>query len=299
MKMKYINKAFRSTTVAVIAMAATIIDEYQANGYDLTLRQLYYQFVARDLLDNTEASYNRLGTIINEARLAGMIDWNSIVDRTRNLKKRAHWDSPSQILQSARDSFYMDRWTNQYTKVEVWIEKDALTGVLSRVCRQLDVPYFSCRGYVSQSEMWRAGQRVIRYLDGSDGAEVPKDNVIILHLGDHDPSGMDMSRDLQARLDLFGANAYIKRIALNMDQIQELNPPPNPAKLSDSRCAGYINEYGDSSWELDALSPEYIEDLVRLEIENYIDPDLLAVVLKRESYYKQKLSNFVDQAKDL
>lgn len=78
---------------------------------------------------------------------------------------------------------------------------------------------------------------------------------VILHLGDHDPSGIDMTRDISDRLELFGADVEVKRIALNWDQIDEFTPPPNPAKLSDSRAGAYIAEYGDESWELDALEP--------------------------------------------
>ena len=73
---------FRASSLAIIDQANEIIDEYQADGYDLTLRQLYYQFVARNLIPNSQSEYNKLGTAINNGRLAGLIDWDAIKDRT-------------------------------------------------------------------------------------------------------------------------------------------------------------------------------------------------------------------------
>lgn len=160
----------------------------------------------------------------------------------------------------------------------MWIEKEALAGVFQNVCNELDVNYFSCRGYVSQSEMWRAAMRIRRYETGRTGSSLGPVNrrqrVRILHFGDHDPSGIDMTRDIQERLDLFGATCRVKRIALNMDQIEEYEPPPNPAKLSDARAKQYVREHGYESWELDALEPKLLTQLVRDEVLELRDEDL-------------------------
>jgi len=147
------------------------------------------------------------------------------------------------------------------------VEKDALVGVIARACQPLDVPYFACRGYSSDSEMWRAAQRFLRY---EDNGQIP----YIIHLGDHDPSGIDMTRDIEDRLNLFNARPYVKRIALNYDQVEMYNPPPNPAKETDSRWEGYVAEYNTySSWELDALDPNVIVDLITGEILALRDDD--------------------------
>ncbi|WP_320784142.1 hypothetical protein [Streptomyces sp. CRN 30] len=263
----YIAKKFSPRSLNLIATAERICRQYAEQGFDLTLRQLYYQFVARDLLPNKQSEYKRLGSIVNDARLAGLLDWNYIVDRTRNLRGLSHWDSPHEVIRSAAAGYRTERWANQPHRVEVWIEKDALVGVIAGVCQRYDVDYFSCRGYTSQSELWGAAQRMIRY---QRAGQKP----VIIHLGDHDPSGVDMTRDIRERLDLFEADVDVRRIALNMDQVEEHQPPPNPAKLTDSRATGYIREHGRSSWELDALEPTLLDQLIEEEIWSWRDIDL-------------------------
>ena len=262
----YVDKNFKAASLEIIDQANEIIEEYAAQGFSLTLRQLYYQFVARDLIPNTERSYKRIGSIVNDGRMAGLIDWDSIEDRTRNLETTLRLRDPAHAIEVIRNQYGIDMWSNQPERVEVWIEKEALVGVISDVCRRHDVPYFACRGYVSQSEQWRAAQRT---------REHP---TTILHLGDHDPSGMDMTRDNQDRLNTFNRLGHcvphVKRIALNMDQIEEYSPPPNPAKMTDSRFASYITEYGASSWELDALEPRMMVNLIENHILNLRDEDL-------------------------
>jgi hypothetical protein len=243
----------------IIGHANKIIAGYQAQGFDLTLRQLYYQFVARDLLPNQQKEYKRLGEILLEGRMAGLVDWLAIIDRTRNLADLSHWDSPAQIVQAVAEQFRVDLWATQPNRVEVWVEKDAAIGVVMGICQQLDVPYFSCRGYTSVSEIWSAAQRLRRH--AKNGQEP-----VILHFGDHDPSGIDMTRDITDRLATFGMPLDVRRMALNMDQVEEYNPPPNPAKETDSRHAGYLQLYGDESWELDALEPAVLAALIRKEV---------------------------------
>lgn len=262
---QYQHKRFRADSLARIAKANDIIAEYQEQGFDLTLRQLYYQFVSRDLIPNNQKSYDNLGALISDARLAGLIDWNTIQDRTRNLQSNSHWDSPDDIVDACSRQYRVDLWENQPYRPEVWIEKDALIGVIEGVCTELDVPYFSCRGYTSQSEMWRAGQRLLKY---GRNKQIP----IIFHFGDHDPSGIDMTRDIRDRLEMFtGGEVRIERQALNMDQIEEFDPPPNFAKITDSRADAYIAEFGEESWELDALEPAEIVSLIRRAVTNVRD----------------------------
>jgi hypothetical protein len=265
-KIEYVPKNFRDDTLIIIDQANAIITEYEAQGFDLTLRQLYYQFVARDLIPNTQRDYKKLGNIINDARLAGLIDWDSIVDRTRNLQARGHWESPEEIIQSAEQGYHIDFWARQEYRPEVWVEKDALIGVFAGVCNELDVPFFACRGYNSQSEMWAASQRFLHYIDDN---QTP----IILHFGDHDPSGVDMTRDIIDRLELFTEywGVKVKRLALNWDQVEQYSPPPNPAKISDTRATAYIAEFGEDSWELDAMEPQVLVNLVRDAINDIVD----------------------------
>lgn len=289
----YKPKTFTAPTLAVIDTANDIIAEYADQGYDLTLRQLYYQFVARDFLPNTDRSYKRLGAIISDARLAGLLDWRAITDRTRNLRQLPHWTDAREIIRASAQGFQLDRWLNQPYRVEVWVEKDALAGVVESVCEPLDVPFFSCRGYTSQSEMWEASQRLGGYLD--DG-QIP----VILHLGDHDPSGMDMSRDIQDRLTMFlDGDGYddelvFARLALNYDQVAAYRPPPNPAKTTDSRYRGYIGDYGRESWELDALDPATLGGIITTAIDEYRDEDRWDARIEHEESIRGVLADAVN-----
>lgn len=261
---QYAAKRFTADTLAVIASANAIIDEYAGQGYDLTLRQLYYQFVSRDLLANNDKNYKRLGNIISDARRAGLVDWDRIVDRTRFIRSPRMWDSPASIVEACAQQFDVDWWAEQSVRVEVWIEKDALVGVLETACAPWHCPYFSCRGYVSDSEIWASAQRMEQV------AKRGKQRTVVLHLGDHDPSGCDMSRDIQERLWMFSGcgrrEIEVRRVALTMPQIEEVKPPPNPAKATDSRFEEYREKYGDESWELDALDPTYIGNLIAREM---------------------------------
>lgn len=282
-KIQYIEKKFRPDSLLLIQKINQVVDDYHAQGYDLTLRQVYYQMVARDIIPNNQRSYKNLGSLINDARLAGLIDWNAIEDRTRNLRGNSHWSTPGSVIDSAAYSYHLDHWKGQRNYLEVWVEKDALIGIVGQICRRLDVNHFSCRGYVSQSEMWSAAGRLKRHYDAGQ-------NIVLLHLGDHDPSGKDMSRDIVERLSLFGVEVIsFRRLALNMDQIETYNPPPNPAKLTDSRAAGYIREFGRESWELDALEPQVITDLIRDNVEEFRDDTAYEKVVSQEREEKQFL----------
>lgn len=287
---KYEDKNFRAETYAIIDNANSIIGEYERQGFNLTLRQLYYQFVSRGLLGNNDKNYNKLGNIVSDARRAGLIDWDSIVDRTRYLRKLSQWNKPQDILESAVKSYHKNLWEGQEVVVEVWIEKDALVGVIEDVCNQYDTPYFSCRGYVSDSEMWSAAMRQVSRYDKYN------QQTVILHLGDHDPSGIDMTRDIESRIRLFTKdNVYVvvNRIALTDEQIREVNPPPNPAKITDSRYESYVKEYGTESYELDALEPRYITNLISENIEIYRNENIYNYAYNRQEEEREKIKKLI------
>ncbi len=268
-KVCFIPKDFRKSSVELIEFMNTLIESYQDQGYTLTVRQLYYQLVARDVIPNDLNSYKRTAAIINDAKLAGLIDWDEIEDRTRDFIVRSRWTSVSSILDSCVRSFHMNMWQEQEYQVYVVVEKEALVGVLERTCNTYDVPLLAARGYPSSSVLYDFAQSHIIH------KSMHKQHIII-HLGDHDPSGIDMTRDLTERLNLLcggPVNLAVERIALNYDQIEELRPPKNPAKDTDSRFENYRKKFGSSSWELDALSPQFLNDLVESKINEFIDFD--------------------------
>jgi len=269
-KICYVERKFSTSSLLMVRKANEIIAEYAGQGFALTLRQLYYQFVARDIIPNNIKSYKNLGSVVNDGRLAGLIDWDHIQDRTRHLEKNPHWDTPGDVINSAAEGYGIDMWARQKYRPEVWIEKDALVGVIEDVCQRLDVPYFSCRGYTSQSEMWAGGQRIGRWVKSK------KQTPVVFHFGDHDPSGKDMTRDIVDRLEMFMGGVKLERLALNMDQIERYGPPPNPAKTTDSRAAAYIAEFGNESWELDALEPKVITSLIDKSVKALMDKKVWA-----------------------
>ncbi len=284
---------FKPDTLAMIIKANAIIKELRDAGYTLTLRQLYYQLVSRDIIPNKQSAYKQLGSILNDARLAGMTDWSAIEDRTRNLEHVSHWDSPSDIIESAASSFRIDKWATQENRVEVWVEKDALVGVLEKACRELDVAWFSCRGYTSQSELYVAGKRLAGYAKSGQ-------RPVVIHLGDHDPSGIDMTRDITDRVSMLGrTDIEVRRIALNMDQVEQYEPPPNPAKITDSRFEGYQRIHGDESWELDALTPQVIDELITNEVASLRDADAWDAEVDKEDQFRADLTLATENWEDV
>lgn len=297
-RIQYVEeRKFQSETLRIISKADTIATDYRRRGYNLTLRQLYYQFISIDFFPNTEKSYNKLGRIVNDARLAGLMDWNHIIDRGRE----AHgvdWlghvpDEQAEIIRNSQLNYSLDMWEGQDRRVEVWVEKQALEEVVQKAANRTRSGYFACKGYVSQSEMWAAGQRLAEV---HNSGQTP----LILHLGDHDPSGIDMTRDIQERLSLFAEfDVDVRRIALTMDQVDEYNPPPNPAKMTDSRFADYSEKYGNESWELDALRPEMLVDLISSHIRAELDPDLFEEQLEKEREARAEFDLIADRWDDV
>lgn len=253
----------------VLQLVNSILEEYVADGYTLTLRQLYYQLVSRDIIPNSDKEYKKLGNLIKKGRMSGVVDWSAIEDRIRK-PRRPYWvhgieDAISDTVQQYR----LDRMKGQDKNIEVWVEKDALSAVLSRVTEKYHVRLMVNRGYSSASAMYAASKR----LNSGD---------IILYFGDHDPSGLDMIRDVRDRLYEFGRDIDVKAVALTMDQIKKFNPPKNPAKITDARAKSYIAEYGRSSWELDALPPKELIDLCEQSILEEIDIDKYARMVEQE-----------------
>lgn len=323
----------------IVEAANTIITAYTTQGYRLTLRQLFYRFVSKDLFPaswvdpnngntkNTQENYKKLGDICGDARMAGLMDWNALEDRTRNLDAVSHWETPAEIIRSCYNSFRVDKWTDQPYRLEIHVEKDALEGICIQAAHAQDVPVFSCRGYGSLSSLWETSQRLEGYI--RDGQKP-----VILHLGDHDPSGIDMTRDIRERInhfvwadllkdaaglavadaitegDIRGENilgvcdAYgldeddvwdkrlveVRRIALTRAQVDEYDPPANPAKATDARYKKYQAEHGEECWELDALEPSVLDALITTTIAEYRDVTKYTAREKTEKKHRDNLS---------
>jgi len=295
----------------------TIVLDYQRQGFKLTLRQLYYQLVSKDLIANKKEEYDRIGNLVSRARLGGLMDWSSIEDRIRVPEKPPEFRSLDSLVNAAFSSFRLPRLMGQERYVELWVEKDALAGVLAPIADEYHVTLMVNRGYSSTSAMRESGLRVRSECDKIGATEA-----VILYLGDLDPSGEDMVRDIDDRLSQFmnhglditysAGRPYrggevtveepvaqrermpilgleVKKVALTPEQVEEYDPPPNPAKITDSRAEKYIAMHGENSWEVDALPPRVLREIIETELREIIDPDLVEVIKEKEEADKQRL----------
>lgn len=296
MKQAFIHRKFSPAAKEMIDRINNILDDYRRQGFRLSLRQLYYQLVARAIIPNSVKSYKRIGDLVSNARQAGLIDWDMIEDRNRETLSVSHWDSPADIIDAAAASFRIDKWADQPIHIEVMVEKDALSGVLVPVCRALDISITANKGYSSSSTMYEIGQRLgERYCDD-------RKEILVIYLGDHDPSGIDMTRDVEDRLTMYASVdegvIEVVRLALNYDQVQRWSPPENPAKQTDSRFSRYAAKFGESSWELDAIEPARLAQLVRDLVEERRDPELWDEAVKREELHRQTLRDYAREYRE-
>jgi hypothetical protein len=294
MKIAFESANFRGSTLALVEKMDNILTQYEGMGYTLTIRQLYYQLVSRNVVPNSQRSYKRVVDIAGKGRMAGMLDWSAIEDRARGMLYPPHWKDPATIVRKSAEQFRVDRWINQPKRVEIMLEKDALAGVLEPVCRELDVRLWPNKGYASLSMMFNHGRR-LHWTHVDYGKEIH-----VIYFGDHDPSGLDMDRDIIERLYTFSGGTPIrfKRIALTMEQIEEYDPPPQWAKATDSRTEGYVAEYGEDVWELDALDPPVLAQVARGAILECRDESLYADLMEIEQSMRDELTEFADDYKE-
>lgn len=276
----------RAETLMRVKQCIDIVEEYERQGFRLTLRQLYYQLVSRDMIPNTERSYKNLGTVLSKARLAGWIDWDAIEDRGRQPNKAAEWPSIRSLVESALRAYRLPRWEGQAQHAELWVEKEALAGVLEPMARKYHVTLMVNKGYSSQSAMYQSAQRIEEETSGGD---IP---AVIFYLGDLDPSGEDMVRDVGDRLRKFTRHAIdieVIKLALTPEQVEEYEPPPNPTKLTDSRAEAYIARHGMECWEVDALDPATLQGIITTAFEEIVDQDMMDEIMEREEKHKSAL----------
>lgn len=267
-----------------------IVDDYRADGLTLTLRQLHYQLVTRNWIINHDTAYKKLGTILDDLRYSGEIDWDAIEDRGR-VPFLPYWvRDVDHAIQDTIDQYRLDLQDGQENHIEVWTEKDALSGILRRVTTPYHVRLVVNKGYTSSTAIYSAYQRFVQAM------EIDK-NVSVLYFGDHDPSGLDMVRDIKDRLELMfskGDNYHlfeysdipsrfkIIHIGLTKAQIRQYNLPPNPTKLTDTRSAKYVEQHGRTCWEVDALNPRTLISIVEGHIQDNINMDLYNEMLKKQ-----------------
>lgn len=285
MKIAYVEGTLSARSLKKLAKINEIIEYYQELGYKLTLRQLYYQLVGRDLLVNKLAEYTKLGDLVKKGRMCGLVDWDAIVDRNRVPKIPYSVEDVEDAIVDAADTYRIDRMEDQESYVEVWVEKDALSEILYQITSEYSIRLMVNRGFSSTTAMHDAFIRFRRRQ--RDGLRTT-----ILYVGDHDPSGLYMMTDIQNRLEEFGVhNVDIVPVCLTKEQIEEYDLPPNPAKLTDPRAKWYIETHGKESWEVDAVDPQELSRLITTQIKSLVDIDKYEEVVARESKERAILRN--------
>lgn len=292
MKRQYRTQAFRANSLASIERMNKIIDDYASQDLRLTGRQLYYQFVSRDWIPNTERSYKNLLSLLADARYAGLVDWDAIEDRGRVADVPSTWDSIDAIVNAAINQFRLPIWNDQPVYAELWVEKQALAGVLEPLAREFRATLMVNKGYSSASSMYEASRRIEEQAHGRQA--------IVFYLGDHDPSGEDMVRDIAARLNEFAPDMDelidVRKLALTMAQVQQYNPPPNPAKRTDARFAAYEAKHGTESWEVDALPPNVLAQIIRSAFQSVVDSERFSEVQQQEKADSNRVRKAVHKA---
>jgi hypothetical protein len=271
-----------------------ILERYAAQGYRLTLRQLFYALVTENIIENSKAEYQKLSKILTKGRMAGIVDWSMIEDRGRQVYVPYYAFDPADALGDIIGSYRLNRQRDQANYVEVWCEKDALSQILKRVTTYFHVPLMINKGYSSSSAMYEAARRI------NNKIEYGADTATVIYVGDHDPSGRDMKRDITARFEDFNCYPNVDMVALTYEQIERYNPPENKlkkddfGKLKDPRGKAYFEEFGNRSWEVDALRPEVLDKLIRAKIEENIDMNQFKEVLGQEAADIKKLKDFAE-----
>lgn len=314
----YKDKKFKPNSRVLIREMQQVIENYKQQGYKLTLRQAYYQLVSKNIIANSEKSYKTLGKLVSDGRLAGRLDWDIIEDRVRVPKRPPQYRDLKALVNAAIWSYRLPRMDAQDEYVELWVEKDALAGVLAPIANRYHAVLMVNRGYSSQSAMMEAAQRIDDACRNENGE--PYRDATILYLGDLDPSGEDMVRDIDERLVMFLEGGYdidharelsdrgenvgdahfmspsgqvldksgytvplhVEKLALTMAQVEEYGPPPNPTKLSDTRAKNFIAKYGHTSWEVDALPPNILTDLIETRFEELLDMEAMQIIKDQE-----------------
>jgi hypothetical protein len=285
-----------------VEFARRICLEYQKKGYDLTLRQVYYQGVGRGLLESSQKSYDGLCDSLSDARMSGEFPLNWLVDRTRfttigdttrcDTKVERALVRAAEMTREAPERFLRRaRWFGQETHVSVLFEKEALSGIFESVCNRLGVSWLACKGDLSHSAIyeWLKHAAEAQGVDNPDGWRDGADSnhkgmarrSVILYFGDHDPKGVQIPRTIENTMKVFqrhmgiDLNLEVRRIALNMDQIEARNLPPFPAKPTSADYAKYCAEFGvEDAWELDALAPDELVEMVEGAVKPYFDEAL-------------------------
>jgi len=271
-------------SLELLEQVQEIIDSYD---FALTLRQIYYQLVAKQIIPNKQNYYHKLSRLCVMGRDEGILPEEGFADRLREVDKLSSWVDLNEFMETVRRSYHKDKWQNQDRYLEIWTEKDALRGVLSQVTYQYDVSLMVARGQLSRTAIYEASKR---YKIKSDK------ECYLYYCGDFDPSGLSIYESIKERLSDFGVFINYERIALTQKQIEKYQLPSDPGKKTDPNYNKFVSLYGsDMVVELDSLPPDVLRDIIKDCITKNINNGLLAQVQKEEETEKVSLNKFIER----
>jgi hypothetical protein len=258
----------------------TIIDD----GKPMTVRQVFYQATVRGIVEKLESGYAKVQVDLTKMRRDGSLPYDWLADNTRWQRKPRTFDSVEDALKETAAFYRKNLWRDADCYVEIWLEKDALAGVIYPITEMYDVPLMVARGYASLSFLYSAAEYI-------NELSVP---AYIYHLGDFDPSGVNAGEKIEETLRELAPDAeiYFERIAVTPEQIDEWDLPTRPTKASDTRS----KNFGGISVELDAIDPNVLRDLVQETIERHLPPDQFEILKTAEESEREIISRLVSRA---
>jgi hypothetical protein len=253
-----------------------------AEGHPMTVRQTYYQATVRGIVDKTEDGYNKVQDLLAQMRRQELLPWDWIIDNTRRVIRPATYAGIAECLEDAADSYRKSLWLDKDCRVQIWLEKDALSGVVSPVTDTFDVPLCVARGYSSITFLNDMAEEIA-------DAELP---TYVYHLGDYDPSGLDAARKVDKELRELSSHAdiHFERLAVTQAQIRDWRLPSRPTKKSDPRAASFK---GDSV-ELDAIAPNVLRRLLSSAIGRHMPPEELKRLQRIEAEERARIAEMVE-----
>ena len=269
-------------SLKLLEQVQEIIESYD---FALTLRQIYYQLVARQIIPNQQKYYMKLSRLCVIGRDEGILPEDAFADRLRQVDKPNSWLDLADFIATVRQAYKKDKWAEQDVYLEIWTEKDALRGVITPVTYAYDVALLIVRGQVSRTAIYESYERF------AEKIEEDKD-CYLYYFGDFDPSGLSIYHSLQERITSHGEDGqYInfERVALVPGQIEKYNLPSDPAKQADPNYKRFVSEYGDNVVELDSLPPDVLRELVEYCITTRLDYEVLEQVQEIELKEQAKL----------
>jgi hypothetical protein len=275
--------ALHAKTQTLLKVALEVLQE----THPMTVRQVYYQLVSRQVIKNNRSQYQAVSNLLVQARKNGTVPWEWIEDRLRRPRSVSMWEGLQDFMKTVRNAYRRDVWETQPDYLECWLEKDALSGIFEDTLESYGVTLNVGRGYDGWDSIHNAAER---FLDKSEN----RVSTVVLYFGDFDPSGEDMVRSLGERLAELGAEPEIIKCALTADDVERYELPPDFAKKSDSRAAGFIAKHGDISVELDALPMDVLRERIIEEVEARMDMAALARVHRIEEKERRRLVEAVE-----